>query len=157
VLGIPASQTLQNLTLGTDANGDGIPDQWETNFLASLGLNIPLSSINPNKDYSGDGRTLRQEYLLGDYPFNPGYNFKVSIVSQNAGSAVIAFTTMTARTYTVSGSSDLQNWTPVSFTVPANGSAVMTSYYASTIQPLQIQTVQPTNAPAEQFFRLQLQ
>ena len=158
VLGIPASQTRQDLTLGADANGDGIPDQWESNFLASIGLNIALASINPNKDYTGDGRTLKQEYLLGDYPYNPGYNFQVSIVSQSAGSAVLAFKTMTGRTYTVSGSSDLQNWTPLLFTVPATGSgAVLTSYYASTIQPLQIQTVPSTNAPAVQFFRLALQ
>jgi len=157
VLGQPASQTRQNLTLGVDANGDGIPDSWETAFLAEIGVNIPLSSINPNKDYTGDGRTLKQEYLLGNYPFNPAGNFNVQLVSQSAGSVVLAFTTMTGRTYTVSGSSDLQNWTPLSFSVPAAGPAVMTSYYSSTIQPMQIQTVQPANAPVMQFFRLALQ
>lgn len=157
VLGIPASLTLQNLTLGTDANGDGIPDQWELAFLSEIGANLALASINPNGIYTSDGRTLKQEYLLGNYPFNPGYNFQVQIVGQNAGAAVIAFTTMTGRSYTAYGSPDLQNWTPLAFTIPSQGTTAMTSYYAPTIQPMQIQTIQPTNGPTMQFFRLQLQ
>jgi hypothetical protein len=145
------------LTLGTDANGDGIPDAWEQAFLASIGVNVPLSSINPNTDYAHNGRTLLQEYLLGDYPFNPGYNFAVTLVSQSGGSAVLAFTSMTGRSYSVFGSADLQNWTPLSFTIPAQGTAPSTAYYAPGIQPLQIQTIQPTNSPTVLFFRLQLQ
>lgn len=156
-LGSPATQIMQNLTLGADSNGDGIPDQWEQVFLAEIGLNIPLSAINPNKDYTGDGRTLRQEYLLGNYPFNPADDFSVQIISQNAGSAVLGFTSMLGRSYKAYGSADLKNWTPLAFTIPASGSTVMTSYYSPSIQPLKIQTVQPTNAPAMLFFRLQLQ
>jgi len=157
VLGQPATQTLQNLTLGTDSNGDGIPDQWEEIFLAEIGVSIPLSAINPNHDYTGDGRTLKQEYLLGNYPFNPADDFSVQIVSQNAGSAVLAFTTMLGRTYTAYGSPDLKNWTPLGFTIVGGGTSAQTAYYSSAIQPMQIQTVQPTNAPPMQFFRLSLQ
>ena len=158
VIGLPASSTRQDLTLGADANGDGIPDAWEEQFLTSLGLNIALANINPNADYAHDGRTLKQEYLLGNYPYNPGNNFGVQILSQTNGSVVLAFTTMTARTYLAYGSPDLQNWTPLSFTIPAQpGLGTMASYYASVIAPIQIQTVQPTNAPPMQFFRLSLQ
>jgi len=158
VIGLPASSTRQDLTLGTDSTGDGIPDAWIQQFLASLGLNIALANVNPNADYAHDGRTLKQEYLLGDYPYNPGYNFNVQILSQTNGSVVLAFTTMTGRTYLAYGSTDLQNWTPLSFTIPAQaGLGTMASYYASVIAPLQIQTVQPTNAPPMQFFRLSLQ
>jgi hypothetical protein len=156
-LGNPSQTTLQNLTLGTDANGDGIPDAWETLFLQEIGTNIALANLNTNADYAHDGRTLWQEYLLGNYPYNPTNDFTVTIVSQTAGSVVLAFTSMTGRTYTAYGSSDLKNWTPLSFTVPAAGPAVLTSYYASNIQPVQIQTIQPANAPQAQFFRLQLQ
>jgi len=157
LLGKPAQLTLQNLTLGTDANGDGIPDAWEALFLQEIGANVALASINTNADYAHDGRTLLQEYLLGNYPYNPGANFMVKIVNQNAGSAVLAFTTMTGRSYTVYGSPDLNNWTALSFTVPVSGPAAMSSYYSQNIQPMQIQTVQPTNAPQMQFFRLRLQ
>ena len=157
VMGKPATQSQQNLTLGADSNGDGIPDEWETLFLQSLGLNLNLSGIDPNADYAHDGRTLRQEYLLGNYPFNPADNFKLSIVSQNAGSAVLSFTTMTGRSYTAYGSPDLQNWVPVAFSVPAESASTVKSYYAADIRPLQIQTVQPTNASTMNFFRVQLQ
>jgi hypothetical protein len=145
------------LTVGVDSNGDGIPDAWELLFFQEIGTNVALANINPNADYAHDGRTLWQEYLLGNYPFNPGNNFAVKIVSQNAGSAVLAFTTMTGRTYTAFGSADLQNWTALSFTIPSAGPAVTTSYYAANIQPVQIQTVQPASGPQMQFFRLQLQ
>ena len=157
VLGIPAALARQDLTIGADANGDGIPDSWETVFLSEVGANLTLAQINPNADYAHDGRTLKQEYLLGNYPYNPGDNFNVQIVGQNAGSATLAFTTMTGRSYTAYGSSDLQNWTPLSFTIPSRGPSAITSYYTSEIQPVQIQTIQPTNAPVMQFFRLQLQ
>ena len=64
---------------------------------------------------------------------------------------------MTGRSYTVAGSTDLQNWTALAFTIPAAGTAASASYYSSNIKPLQIQTIQPANAPQMQFFRLQLQ
>jgi hypothetical protein len=156
-LGKPSAQIRQDLTLGTDANGDGIPDEWERMFLSEIGTNLALSALNPNGIYTRDGRTLEQEYLLGNFPFDPTNGFSVNIISQNSGSALLAFSTMTGRTYKAYGSADLQNWTPVSFIIPASGSTVMSSYYASGIQPVQIQTVQPTNGPVLQFFRLQLQ
>ena len=156
-IGIPASQTNQNLTVGVDGNGDGIPDEWETVFLAQVGTNLNLAQINTNADYAHDGRTMWQEYLLGNYPFNPGDNFSVRLISQQAGSAVLAFTTMTGRAYGVTASADLQNWTPVAFTIPASGPTPMTAYTAPDIQPLQIQTVAPADGPTVKFFRLQLQ
>jgi len=157
ILGIPASLFRQNLTLGTDTNGSGIPDQWIQAFLSEIGTNIPLGSVNPNGIYSKDGRTLKQEYLLGNYPFNPADDFSVQILSQAGGSVRLAFTTMTGRSYTAYGSPDLQSWTPVNFSIPASGPGIMSSYYAPTITPLQIQTVQPTNGPTMQFFKLLLQ
>jgi hypothetical protein len=163
VMGPPSTYTLQNLTLGTDVNGTGIPDQWVEVFLSEIGTNLPLTAVNANTDYTGDGRTLKQEYLLGNYPFNPTDDFSVQLVSQSAGSAVLAFTSMVGRSYTAFGSPDLKNWTPLAFTIPALNNAaatvpaVYTNYYSSGIQPMQIQTLQPTNAPTIQFFRLSLQ
>jgi hypothetical protein len=155
-LGLPASYTLQNLTLGTATNGTAIPDQWLTVFFGEIGVPKP-AVINPNKDYAHDGRSLLQEYQLGNYPFNPADNFSVRIVNQSAGSATLAFTTMTGRSYTAYGSADLQTWTPLNFTMPGTSAGPLSTYYAPTIAPVQIQTVQPTNAPTMQFFKLQLQ
>jgi hypothetical protein len=155
-LGAPSQKAMQNLTVGADANGDGVPDAWEAAFLASLGMNVPLANINPNADYAHDGHTLTQEFVLGNYPYKSNA-FDVRIVSLNAGSAVLAFATTTGRTYTATGSADLVNWTPLSFTIPASGTNLFTSYYSSGIQTLQIQTIQPAAVPPIQFFRLQFQ
>jgi hypothetical protein len=156
VMGAPAQQIPQNLSLGTDGNNDGIPDSWETNFLASIGVNLALGSINPNGIYTHDGRTLLQEYVLGNYPYNSNA-FAVTLLSQNGGSALLSFTTTAGRTYTAFGSTDLSSWKPLSFTIPSIDNQTLTSYYSSAVQPLQIQTIQPTNATKLQFFKLQLQ
>ena len=157
VMGIPSAKTLQNLTLGTDTNVAGIPDQWLAAFLAGTGSGLSAAKLNANGIYTRNGRTLKQEYLLGNYPFNPSDDFSVQLLGQTNGTALLAFTTMTARTYTAYGSPDLKNWTQLSFTIPAAGPVPQASYYSATIQPLQIQTQQPTNTPTMQFFKLLLQ
>ena len=157
-MGIPASQTLQNLTVGVDSNGNGIPDAWELAFLAQLGTNMSLGLIDLNGDYAQNGRTLRQEYLLGNYPFNPGDNFKLEMVRQEGGTAMIGFTTMTGRGYQVLGSTDLQNWTPLTFTVLGVDASERSTYTAPGIHAIQIQTIAPTNGPVMQrFFRMTIQ
>jgi hypothetical protein len=155
-LNAPSQMLQQNLTLGQGLGASGVPLAWAEAFLASLGLNVPAGSINPYGVYTPDGRTLQQEYVLGNFPYQTNA-FNVQIVSQSAGSAVLAFTSAAGHTYTASGSPDLKNWTPLSFTIPAVGSTPLTSYYSSSNQPVQIQTIQPGPTPQIQFFRLQLQ
>jgi hypothetical protein len=157
VLPGPGQQIRQDLTLGADSNGDGIPDAWELVFLQEIGATNTLASLTANTMLGG--LTVRQQYLLGNYPFNPTNVFSVQLLSQSNGSAVLGFTTMLGRTYSAYGSTDLRNWTLISFTIPARSATAtaQTFYYAPNIQPLQIQTVQPTNTPTMQFFRLQLQ
>ncbi|HZM04167.1 MAG TPA: hypothetical protein VFC44_14240 [Candidatus Saccharimonadales bacterium] len=155
-LGAPSQKVLQNLTLGLNLDNSGVPLAWAEAFLASLGLNVPAENINPYGIYTQDGRTLQQEYALGNFPYQTNA-FNVKIISQTAGSAVLAFTTAAGHTYTASGSSDLKNWTPLSFTIPAVGSTPLTSYFSSTNLPVQIQTIPPSPTPQIQFFRLQLQ
>lgn len=157
LMGKPAQIIFQDLTLGTDTNGDGIPDEWEKVFLSQIGTNLSLASLNPNRVYAKDGRTLHQEFLLGNYPFNPSDHFSIRLVSRGHNTSTLAFTTMTGRTYTALGSADLQNWTPLTFKIPANGNASQSSFYAPTIQDLTIATDPPTNGPEMRFFRVSLQ
>jgi len=157
-LGVPGSQTRLDLTLGEDANGDGLPDAWELAFLAALGLNLNLSDLNPNTDFTGDGRTLREEFFLGNALFNPGNAFQVQLVDSNGGSPILQFVSMTARSYALVGSADLKSWTTLSFTLPTEGTGLEhTFYYAGAIATVQIQVVQPASAPPMNFFRLVLQ
>ena len=158
LMGQPAQQTRLDLTLGVDSNGDGIPDAWEKEFLASIGTNIALANLNLSADYAHDGRTLKQEYLLGNYPLNPEDSFNVRLISLEGSAPLLEFTTMLGRSYAAFGSADLKSWTALSFTVPADGqnAAVRSYYYAPDIRTLRVRIIVPSGAPQMQFFKLQL-
>lgn len=158
VLGQPGQQTRIDLTLGEDSNGDGIPDAWELAFLASIGSNLGLANLTAGMHLTPDGLTLLEEFLSGTYPFDPQQPFVLAVVSFNNGAPLFQFTAMTGRYYTLLGSADLQTWTPLSFSVPAEASGTVHSYfYSPSIQDVQIQTIQPSSGPAIHFFKMMLQ
>src|SRR5258708_4718929 len=113
-LGQPSQSSRLDLTLGVDANNDGIPDAWEYAILAELGSSLTLSQINANSLLFGDGRTLFQAYLAGGDPL-AGNQLALTLVSYNAGAPLLQFPTQPGRSYTVKRSADLQHWTNVSF------------------------------------------
>jgi hypothetical protein len=159
LLGQPGAQTRIDLTLGTDSNGDGIPDAFEQAFLAALGTNMPLSSLNANMDLANDGRTLWQEFVLGTAVFDPGDTFALTLVNVNGGSPIVQFPTMTGRSYTVLGSSDAQHWAPLAFQLPSEGPSgpSHTFYYAAGIQILQVQVLPPNPQPTALFLTVLIQ
>ena len=59
-MGQPGEETLLNLTLGEDSDGDGLPDAWER---ALLSQGKDLSDINPGDDTDGDGMSNLDEYI----------------------------------------------------------------------------------------------
>jgi hypothetical protein len=158
-LGQPAKSANIDVTLGVDANGDGIPDQWEYAFLAALGLNIPLSSINANSVLTPDGLTLRQQYLLGAYPYLTDQILRITFAGFHGISPDLTFPVITGRYYSVLGSPDALNWSPLSFFLPSDDpqGAPRTSYYATSITTLEVYVVPPTGAVKAQFYRIQVQ
>jgi len=158
-LGKSGGSTRIDLTLGVDSNGDGIPDAWEYAYLASLGLNLPLSALNGNQNLAHDGRTLMQEFALGNYPFDPGDAFKVTIVGMNGNSPIVQFPTMTGRSYTLLGSRDMTHWSPLTFQLPSEGpnGPGHTFYYSSGIGTTQAQVIAPAGSPQGLFIKLLLQ
>jgi hypothetical protein len=158
-LGLWAKTTRVDLTLGVDSNGDGIPDAWENAFLAALGLNIPLSSINANSVLTADGLTLRQEYLLGTYPFDPGDPLMITFVGFYGAAPILQFPTVSGRSYTVLSSTDLKNWNPAGFNLAgdAPGAAPRSFYLASSIARVQVYVAPPAPGAPKQFYRIQVQ
>ena len=120
-LGEPGQSSRVDLTLGDDANHDGIPDDWEYAVLAALGSQLALSQINANSVLTADGRTLLQEFLLGVDPLAEPTAPTVALVNFNAGSPLLEFSTTSGRTYAVMGSADLRQWLPLSFRNSADG------------------------------------
>ena len=158
-LGKPGAQVRINLTLGVDSNGDGIPDAWENGFLAALGLNLPLSSLNANSVLTPDGLTLRQQYVFGAYPFNPSEPCKVTFAGFRGSSPHLVFPTVTGRSYTVLSSSDTRTWNVVPFYLPTDDSAgpARNSYYSPGVGSMEVYVV-PSAAPSTaQFYRVLVQ
>ncbi len=158
-MGQPAQESRIDLTLGVDSNGDGLPDEWELAYLATIGSSLSLSNLTSGMVVGPNGLTLLQEFLLGTYPFDPQQPFLLSVISPNHGSPVLQFTTMTGRYYTLYGSADLKTWTPINFLMPSDGTGgtAYSYYFAQGIQTVQIQAVQPAGGPTIRFFRMQLQ
>jgi hypothetical protein len=159
ILGIPGGSTELNLTLGVDSNGDGIPDAWENAYMAALGLNLPLSSVNANSVLAGNGQTMLQAYLLGLPVFDPGTQFQVSLVGFSGASPVLEFPGMTGRSYTVLGSADLKNWTSLPFNLPTDspGTPARSFFYSSSIQNIQVQVNLPAPVSSAMYLKVLLQ
>jgi hypothetical protein len=155
-LGMPSLSTRLDLTLGVDANSDGIPDAWEYAILSALGSGLTLNQINGNSLLFGDGRTLRQAYLEGGDPFNK-IPLTATLDSYNGGAPLLEFFALSGRSYTLQRTADLQHWTNVSFKVPALGPATYTFYTPNSDQTVQVQLILPVPTPRAQFFRVQQQ
>ena len=156
-LGQPAQTTRIDLTLGVDANNDGLPDAWQQLLIAMLG---PGAKIGPNEDADGDGISNLNEYLAGTYAFLPESGFRLNLVPTGSGPPLLEFMVVSPHTYTVYNSTNLQTWVPIPFNVPADGVSAtnLPNYQASDIHILQVAPILPPGPPAAgQFFKVQVQ
>jgi hypothetical protein len=145
------------LSLGEDTDGDGLPDAWERALIDMLGWS-GLHDVNPGDDSDGDGMSNLQEYLAGTYAFDPADGFRLDILGLNNGRPVLEFMAIRGRTYTLHGSADSRNWTPVEFRVPDGSPSppLLRSYSATDVRILRLEAEVPTNTPI-QMFKLQVQ
>jgi hypothetical protein len=157
-LGQPAGDTLINLTLGVDSDGDGLPDAWEYLVIAMLGGNLTLADITRNGDADGDGISNYNEYLAGTYAFDPTDGLHLSIVRRNGQGPVVQFYGVEGRDYSLQGTTNLVNWTTMNFRVPpGNTNATSLTHYLNPVSGiLETEILLPTNAPTAMFYRIQV-
>ena len=156
-LGKPAESTRIDLTLGVDADHDGLPDAWQQLIRLMLGAN---ARTGPNDDADGDGITNLQEYYLGTYAFIPDDGFRLKLTKPSAGNPLLEFSVITGRTYTIHSSTNLQTWTPMSFKIPANGptDGSRANYTATDVGVLQVEPQLPGGGlDSKFFFKVQVQ
>jgi hypothetical protein len=93
---------------GTDADGDGLPDAWE--------MAHGLSATNPADaalDSDGDGQNNQAEYEAGTDPGLASSVFAIrsGILDASEGLFTVEWPAVAGKTYRVSSSPDLADWT----------------------------------------------
>jgi hypothetical protein len=154
-LGRPGGSTRIDLTLGVDADGNGLPDAWEKAVAAFLGRAWQAGQIRPEDLYPGTGMTYRDVYLAGTYAVSPTDGFALNIIHSPGQPPKLAFTAVKGRRYTVQLSEHLNHgWTTVPFRLLplAVNSAALNAYSATETKRVEIEAPGP-NIPVR-FYRL---
>jgi hypothetical protein len=152
-----AERNRLDLTLGSDEDGDGLPDSWESWQLYQAGLfadgdgNWDLSLIDALGDLDGDGQSNGFEYIAGTFAGDATEIFSLAIKEKSAGSVRLEFYAITNKAYTIERSADMQTWSRLSFaTTPSGRSA--TSFIASEVGLVSAYATPASEA--KEFYRL---
>jgi hypothetical protein len=93
---------------GKDQNGDGLPDDWQSQYFGSVPANWPL----PHIDSDADGVSNRDEFLAGTSPISASDVLTVSIQGTSQGNQV-QWKTKAGGIYVLQSSSNLDTWQDV--------------------------------------------
>ncbi len=154
-VGLPAGKLRLDLWLGVDSNNDGLPDAWQWDVVNSdtTGKLTDFTHVDPNADFSGNGMSNLWKFLTGVYALETldGLHFAVDSVTNDV--AKLHFQAITGRTYHISCSSDLINWTkPQPFSIEEDGSNTQSYYLADSSKMVDIFVVQENSK--QKYFRL---
>ena len=153
-IGRPGKITQLDLTLGEDADGDGLPDAWER---ALLGQGRTLADIKPGDDSDGDGLSNMDEYISGNYAFDKEDGLRLDIIETGVVGVKLEFLAITGRTYTLQQSNDLRQWRQVDFTTQDLPETTRASFLAEQVTKMNV-TVPPSgNSSNAKFFKLMVQ
>jgi len=137
VVGQPAGYAVCNLFAATDADGDGLPDEYENllrPYYAAAGKGSNLDQISPDDDFDGDGFSNLQEFYAGTIPVI-GTDFLNIAAFYPAGTDRIALEFLSApgRNYAVPRSENLgsNQWSVAEFSISTNELPARTFYFSA--------------------------
>ena len=126
----------------TDADNDGMPDNWET------GHNLnPANAADAITDSDGDGLTNLQEFKAGTDPAVANSVLRISAITKTSGDIQIGFPTVAGKTYRLEYKNDLLlgNWTPLADGIFGTGTQIQVTdpgalglgkrFYRLTLEP----------------------
>ena len=152
-IGEPGKNTLLNLTLGVDSDGDGLPDAWERALLAK---GKDIGDINPEDDTDGDGMSNLDEYISGNYAFDKDDGLRLDILEKREQGSTLEFMAITGRTYTIHTSANLKEWTQKEFKLQ-DQEVDMSSYRATEVRKLRINVPNTEGSAVVNFYKLMVQ
>ncbi|MCX6893563.1 MAG: hypothetical protein NTX51_18895 [Verrucomicrobia bacterium] len=109
LVGSPAQAVNMPLTLGTDLDGDGLPDGWEQELIAYLDdpRYRTIWDIRPNEDADGDGVSNLNEFLAGTFAFLRDDFLRIENYGTSASLFGFGFLTVPGKAYSVAQSTNL--------------------------------------------------
>lgn len=157
-LGLPGGRTRIDLTLGVDADANGLPDAWEKAVAAHLGRAWQAGQIRPGDPYPGAGLTYREVYLAGTYSVSPTEGFALQISPRTEGAPRLAFTVVKGRGYTLQMAEHLGEWkpAPIQFINASPNDPPLEVYQATETKRVDILAPSTEGQPTR-FFRLLVQ
>ena len=157
----PAGAVRCDLIFGTDADGDGLPDEYEAllmYYYELAGRGSSLADINPDDDFDGDGFSNRQEFMAGTIPVeNADYLRITQFRALENGSFALSFLSAPGRTYRLpkSKSASSNTWETAVFAQAANEPPEHTLFSSDADANVTLYLLPTTNSPS--FFRLEAQ
>lgn len=104
---------IERIDLNVNLNIGLLPASWQLQYFGRLG-------IDPNADPDHDGMSNYYEYLAGTDPTNPNSVFKIVSVSTGASGALIQWTSVQGKFYTLQRTADLlSGFTDLQIHIPA--------------------------------------
>ncbi|MFH0879934.1 MAG: hypothetical protein V2A34_09495 [Lentisphaerota bacterium] len=134
VVGDSGAAERVDLNMGTDLDGDGLSDQWETALIInnSGGLYTNIYDVLPGDDFDGDRVSNKDEYMAGTAPEWSGDVFEANKWMMNAnGLLALCFYTKKGMTYSIFASpqplaGQEMTWIPAPFRTSPSGSEGLT-------------------------------
>ena len=127
VVGLPGELKRLSVALGTDADGDGVADEY-VEALAYLMWKNKKSEYVAGADWDGDGQSNFAEYVAGTNPFDSTDTFSIRQMAVDEGfENYLKFTFLAnqGRSYTVDTTEALEpekaNWHETSFKMVGDG------------------------------------
>lgn len=124
-VGSPGSAVRLDLTTGTDADHDGLPDEWELLLCEqSDGHLTGIADVNPGDDSDGDGLSNRDEFNACTFAFLPTDLLELTGTEQTASGRIkLRFLTSPNISYRVIAADSLGSgsWYPLAFSTEDGG------------------------------------